>query len=102
VNVVWRSLGSCGNIPARERWPSGRRRTPAKGVSVKSASRVRIPPSPPFSVSADDLLGRKSGGAGKRGPTPKLPQQIERLSHLPKAKQKVVMEMIDGVLSQNR
>src|ERR1700689_298907 len=31
-----------------ERWPSGRRRTPAKGVRVKSPSRVRIPLSPPF------------------------------------------------------
>ena len=31
-----------------ERWPSGRRRSPAKGVWVKSSSRVRIPPSPPI------------------------------------------------------
>src|SRR5882762_6027298 len=30
-----------------ERWPSGRRRTPAKGVRVISPSRVRIPLSPP-------------------------------------------------------
>ncbi len=32
---------------AAERWPSGRRRSPAKGVYVKSVSRVRIPSSPP-------------------------------------------------------
>src|ERR1017187_6090383 len=31
-----------------ERWPSGRRRAPAKGVRVKSPSRVRIPLSPPI------------------------------------------------------
>ena len=54
-----------------------------------------------FGVSTDDLLGRKSG-AGKRGPTPKLQQQIERLHQLPKTKQKLVMEMLEGVLSQNR
>ena len=30
-----------------ETWPSGRRRSPAKGVWVKSPSRVRIPSSPP-------------------------------------------------------
>ena len=30
-----------------ERWPSGRRRSPAKGVYVISVSRVRIPLSPP-------------------------------------------------------
>jgi hypothetical protein len=34
-------------VRAPERWPSGRRRTPAKGVRVKSPSRVRIPLSPP-------------------------------------------------------
>ena len=33
-----------------ERWPSGRRRTPAKGVWVKSPSRVRIPLSPPIII----------------------------------------------------
>lgn len=52
-----------------------------------------------FGVSVDELLGLKNG-SGKRGPTPKLQQQIERLGRLPKAKQKVVMEMIEGVLSQ--
>ena len=31
----------------RERWPSGRRRSPAKRVGVMSPSRVQIPPSPP-------------------------------------------------------
>src|SRR5262249_17978085 len=35
---------------AAERWPSGRRRTPAKGVRVKSPSRVRIPLSPPVEI----------------------------------------------------
>ncbi len=52
-----------------------------------------------FGVSVDELLGIKNG-SGKRGPTPKLQQQIERLSRLPKAKQKFVMEMLEGVLSQ--
>ncbi len=52
-----------------------------------------------FGVSVDELLGRKNGAA-KRGPAPKFQQQIERLSQLPKAKQKVVMEMLEGVLSQ--
>ncbi len=52
-----------------------------------------------FGVSVDELLGRKNG-AGKRGPAPRLQQQIERLSRLPKAKQKTVMEMIEGVLGQ--
>ena len=53
-----------------------------------------------FGVSTDELLVGQRSGAGKRGPTPKLQQQIERLHLLPKAKQKVVMEMLEGVLSQ--
>ena len=52
-----------------------------------------------FGVSVDALLGLKNG-TGKRGPAPRLQQQIERLSRLPKAKQKFVMEMLEGVLSQ--
>jgi hypothetical protein len=43
--------------------------------------------------------GLHRNGPGKRGPTPLLQKQIERLNRLPKA-QKVVMQMLDGVLSQ--
>ncbi len=53
-----------------------------------------------FGVSADELIGVHKNGTGKRGPAPQLQQKIERLTRLPKAKQKVVMEMLDGVLSQ--
>lgn len=53
-----------------------------------------------FGVSTDELLVGHRSGSGKRGPTPKLQQQIERLHLLPKAKQKVVMQMLEGVLSQ--
>jgi transcriptional regulator with XRE-family HTH domain len=53
-----------------------------------------------FSVAGDELLGMTVSGSGKRGPAPKLQQQIERLQRLPKAKQKLVMEMLEGVLSQ--
>jgi transcriptional regulator with XRE-family HTH domain len=52
-----------------------------------------------FGVTVDSLLG-VTNGKRKRGPTPMLQRQMERLSRLPKAKQKVVMEMLDGVLSQ--
>lgn len=55
-----------------------------------------------FGVPADELLGLNGARAGKRGPTPKLQQQIERLHRLPKAKQKLVMEMLEGVLMQHR
>lgn len=41
------SANQANNQAGPERWPSGRRRSPAKGVYVKSVSRVRIPSSPP-------------------------------------------------------
>jgi transcriptional regulator with XRE-family HTH domain len=54
-----------------------------------------------FGVSVDELLGLNRGGAGRRGPTPLLQKQIERLTRLPKSQQRVVMQMLDGVLSQS-
>jgi transcriptional regulator with XRE-family HTH domain len=53
-----------------------------------------------FGISVDELLGLHKHGAAKRGPTPLLQKQIERLNSLPKAQQKVVLKMLDGVLSQ--
>lgn len=52
-----------------------------------------------YGVDANELLGLQNGAA-KRGPTPLLQKQIERLNQLPKTQQKVVMQMLDGVLSQ--
>lgn len=52
-----------------------------------------------FGVSLDELVG-ESAKPSKRGPTPKLQQQMERIGQLPKTTQRVVMEMLDGVLSQ--
>jgi len=54
-----------------------------------------------FGISVDELLGLHKAGAAKRGPTPLLQKQIERLNNLPKAQQKVVMQMLEGVLSQS-
>lgn len=53
-----------------------------------------------FGISVDELLGLHKNGASKRGPAPLLQKQIERLNHLPKAQQKVVLKMLEGVLSQ--
>jgi transcriptional regulator with XRE-family HTH domain len=53
-----------------------------------------------FGVSVDEILGLHKNGTGKRGPAPLLQKQIERLNRLPKAQQKVVLKMLEGVLSQ--
>ncbi len=69
----------------------GRRRMPLSSLPVIARY---------LGVSVEELLGDDSASGKKRGPTPLLQQKIERLSRLPKAKQKFVMEMLDGVLAQ--
>jgi len=54
-----------------------------------------------LSVSIEELLGEEPKLAkGKRGPAPKLQQQLEQIAQLPKAKQRFVMEMLDTVIQQ--
>ena len=49
----------------------------------------------------DFLLGQPAAKApGKRGPAPKLQQQMERIHALPKAQQKFVIQVIESVLAQ--
>jgi transcriptional regulator with XRE-family HTH domain len=50
-------------------------------------------------VSVEALIGETVKPAG-RGPTPKLQQQMERISQLPKTKQRFVMEVLESVLAQ--
>jgi transcriptional regulator with XRE-family HTH domain len=71
----------------------GRRRIPVSTLPILATL---------LAISIDELLlGEKSKRASnKRGPTSKLQQQMERVSLLPRAKQKFVMEMIDTVIQQ--
>lgn len=41
-------------------------------------------------------------GGGKRGPAPQLQQQVERITRLPKAQQRFVMQMIDTAAAADR
>ena len=57
-----------------------------------------------LSVSVEELIGSPTTakrGAGKRGPAPKLQQQLERVTALPKTQQRFVMQMLDTVLQQH-
>jgi len=51
-------------------------------------------------VSLEDLLGETNAATKKRGPAPKLAQHMERISQLPKPKQRFVMQVIESVLAQ--
>jgi transcriptional regulator with XRE-family HTH domain len=69
----------------------GRRRVPVSMLPALASS---------LAVPIEALLGAANGTRGKRGPAPKLQRHIERISRLPPAKQRFVMEMIETVLAQ--
>lgn len=68
--------------------------------------RLRIPASmlptlaQMLGLTTEELFGQSVKLAGRRGPAPRLQQQIERIGQLPKAKQRFVMEMLETVLAQ--
>lgn len=48
------------------------------------------------------LLGQAAARApGKRGPAPRLQQQVEAIGQLPKAQQRFVSKMLDTVLAEH-
>jgi transcriptional regulator with XRE-family HTH domain len=54
-------------------------------------------------ITIEELIGREptpTKRAGKRGPAPKIQQQLERVSALPKAKQRVIVQVLDSMLAQ--
>ena len=56
-----------------------------------------------LAVSIEDLLGdaaKSTPRASKRGPVPRIQQQLEQVQRLPKAKQRFVSDMLDSVLAQ--
>ena len=69
----------------------GRRRVPVS--SLPKIARL-------LGVSIEELIGEESKTANKRGPAPKLQQQLERITRLPKAQQRFVMQMLDTVIQQ--
>ena len=75
-------------------YESGQRRVPISMLPLLADT---------LGVSIEELIGTPTAakrGTGKRGPPPKLQQQIERVSQLPKARQNVVSEVLDSLLAQ--
>jgi len=68
----------------------GRRRIPVSMLSALAHA---------LAVPIEELLGANNKVV-KRGPTPKLQRQLERISRLPRSKQRFVIEMLDTVLSK--
>ena len=52
-----------------------------------------------LATTVESLIGDASKPA-KRGPAPKLQQQLDRISQLPKSQQRFVIQMLDTVIAQ--
>ena len=77
-------------------------------VAHYEVGRIRVPSTQlpklaeTLNLTLDELLGLKGKPRHKTkpGPSSKLELQIERLRQLPKVKQQVVIDMLDGLLAQ--
>lgn len=70
----------------------GRRRIPVSALPVVAQL---------LSVPLEELFGSTKRKASKRGPASQLERSIERISQLPKTKQRFVLQMLDTVLAQS-
>ena len=53
-------------------------------------------------TTIEELIGTPNKrAAGKRGPAPKIQQQLERIDALPKAKQRAIAQVLDSMLAQS-
>ena len=69
----------------------GRRRVPVSTLRLLART---------LGVSLDELLAEGEHAPRKRGPVSQIQQHLERISQLPKPKQRMLFEMIDAVLAQ--
>jgi transcriptional regulator with XRE-family HTH domain len=69
----------------------GRRRIPVSALPTLARS---------LAVSLEELFGGDASATKKRGPAPKLQQQIERIQQLPRTQQRFVMQMLDTVIAR--
>lgn len=68
----------------------GRRRIQVSALTVIAQA---------LGVGVEELVGSRAKPA-KRGPSPKIQQQLERVSQLPRARQRMVSEVLDSLLAQ--
>lgn len=51
-----------------------------------------------LNLSFEELFGEPTK-AGKRGPAPRLQEQIERIGSLPRSKQRMLLDMLDAAIN---
>ncbi len=53
-----------------------------------------------LATGVDELLGESSRARARRGPAPVLARHMERISELPKPRQKLVIQVLESMLAQ--
>ena len=51
-------------------------------------------------VSVEEIVGETTKARARRGPAPKLEQQLEQIRQLPRAQQRFVEQMLDTVIAR--
>ena len=69
----------------------GRRRNPVFTLRLLAKA---------LDVSLDELMAEGEHAPRKRGPVPQIQRHLERISQLPKPKQRAVMDVIEALLAQ--
>jgi len=65
---------------------------------LRVAAALLPPVSDALGLSLEELLG-KAPKASKRGPAPRLQEQIERIGALPRSKQRMLLDMLDAAIN---
>ena len=74
-----------------------------EGGTLRVAVATLIPMCESLDIGMEELVGLNAKrGTGKRGPQPKIAQQLERIQALPAAKQRAISQVLDSVLAAHQ
>jgi transcriptional regulator with XRE-family HTH domain len=74
-----------------------------EGGTLRVAVALLPPLARTLDLTLEELVGyevKSAKTANKRGPAPKIQQQLERIDALPKAKQRAIAQVLDSMLAQ--
>ena len=78
--------------PTINAYELGHRRVPVSALPLLART---------LGVSVEELIGApQSAAARRRGPAPKIQQHLERISALPKPRQRAMLDVIEALLAQ--
>ena len=75
-----------------------------EGGTLRVAVALLPPLASTLDLTLEELVGSEAKSAktkGKRGPAPKIQQQLEQIEALPKSKQRVIAQVLDSMLAQS-